>query len=204
MFWLGTVVIRPVFFNVCKTAKSPPPPPPPPNHGRKFHTYILIYGLGKWKNIFRTQTFHFCQNFLTLFIFHQYKPFGLKNRQKVLFFGQNRGKQTKSKQFLENRQTWCWNITYFSNPDIRPIGKKLDHFKVNSQRRVGSPGSDPSKRHDLSVWNHISVKSFCPDSVGAVHTLKKNSCPKRWHPWGGGGQGFHTNSSTFIFCARIK
>ena len=62
---------------------------------------------------------------------------------------------TKSKKILKNRQTWCWNRTYFSNPNIRSIGKKLDHFKVKSQRGVGAKGSDPSKRHHLSVWNHM-------------------------------------------------
>ena len=88
------------------------------------------------------------------------------------------GKQTKSEKILENRRTWCWSITYFSSPDIRPIGKKLDHVKVKSQRGgVGTLNSDPSKSSHLSVWNHIqdsskkytSIYNFFAIAVGSVN-----------------------------------
>ena len=49
------------------------------------HTRQMWWG---WKNIFRTQIFHFCLKFLTLSVSHQYKPFRLKNNKKLLFFGQ--------------------------------------------------------------------------------------------------------------------
>ena len=121
------------------------------------HTAVNFWAfiaLGGWKNIFRIQTFYFFFNFVTLSVSHQDKSFRLKNSQKLLFFGQNRGKQTKSKKFLENRQTWCWSITYFSSPDIRPIGKKLDHFKVKSQR-----GGRSSNRRPLKTSPPFSLKS---------------------------------------------
>ena len=96
-------------------------------------------------------------------ISHQYKPFRLKNSQKLLFFWQkNRGKQTKSKHFLKNRQTWCWNITYFSNLDIRSIGKKLDYFKVNSQMGVGGRSSDPSPSCNWSQKVKVNHQSPAP------------------------------------------
>ena len=65
------------------------------------HTTVNFWAfiaLGGWKTIFRNQTFHFCQKFLTLSVSHQYKPFKLKNSPKLLFFGQSSGKQTKSKK----------------------------------------------------------------------------------------------------------
>ena len=115
---------------------------------------------------------------------HQDKPFRLKNSQKLLFFGQNRGKQTKPKTFLENRQTWCWSITYFSNPDIRRIGKKLDHFKVKSQRGVGTRNSDPSKSPHLSVWNHEWFKKMIKTTLAKIIFIdNKSYCPFYFCPW---------------------
>ena len=123
----------------------------------KLSIFELLQHMGDEKIFSGPKLFIFVKKFwLCLFPTNINKPFRLKNSQKLPFFSQNREKQTKSKTFLENGQTWCWNITYFSNPDIRPKGKKLDHFKVKCQKEgVGAPGSDPSKRHNLSVWNHI-------------------------------------------------
>ena len=79
------------------------------------------------------------------------------------------------------------NITYFSNPDIRPLGKKLDHFKVKSQRGgVGAPNSDPSKRHHLSVWNHIHffLRSKCCKIYTFLSVFGQNATIYIYTFWG--------------------
>ena len=91
---------------------------------RKLNFWALI-ALGVWKDIFRSQTFDFFQNFVTLSVSHH---FGLVFAKKTRFLpkkGRNAGKQTNCKKFLkntENKYIFLTRIFYLARG---PIEQKL-------------------------------------------------------------------------------
>ena len=124
------------------------------------HTAVNFWAfiaLGDEKIFLGLKLFVFVKNFWLCLFPTKINHSDLKIVKNCYFLAKIVG-NTKSKKFLETRETWCWfrSITYFSNPDIRPIGKKLDHFKVTSQRGGGTArNSESLKTPHLSVWNHI-------------------------------------------------
>ena len=77
--------------------------------------------------------------------------------------GENGGKQTNSKIFLENRQSEYFCLTYFSKLNRDQIEKKLWHFEDNPVSGGGETFQKiPKKRHHLSLGfdMHFAKNSF--------------------------------------------
>jgi hypothetical protein len=87
--------------------------------------------------------------------------------------GEDGGKQTNSKFFLENRQSEYFCLTYFSKLNRDHIGEKLWHFEDNpvSGGEGGTFQKILKKRHHLSLgfvvrFNLFPLVLVGPQAIG--------------------------------------